>query len=267
MMSAKPLEGKRILITRAKAQAANFANQIRALGGIPVVIPLIKIHHPTDRTPLVEAVNDMRSFDWLVFTSQNGVKAFFSIVHTEKIPSEWLDNMKIAVVGEKTREPVEVQGFDAHVIPAGDYTAEALADELLKHVKRGERVLFPKGNLARDVLPDSLRQRGIHVEDVVAYETGMNEEAQADLATEVTSERLDVIAFTSPSTVNHFVTLLDSVDWRSKINQTCLAAIGPITERAMHKHGLTPNVVANLNTTEGLLQEVVQFLNNEEESK
>lgn len=267
MNSAKPLEGKRVLITRAKVQAESFANHVRALGGIPVVIPLITIIPPKSVTPFVESVNDMQAFDWLVFTSQNGVEAFFSIARSEEIPPEWLDNMKIAVVGEKTREPVIAHGYDAHVIPAGDFTAEALADELLKHVQRGERVLFPRGNLARDVLPQSLRERGIDVQDVVAYETGINDSAQAELVAEVTAERLDVIAFTSPSTVNHFVALLGSLNWRSKLQQTCLAAIGPITEQAMHKHGLMPDVVAKLNTTDGLLNEIVQYLKNEEESK
>lgn len=265
MNNAKPLEGKRVLVTRAKAQAERFARHIRNLGGSPVVIPLIKIARPNDVTLLVKAIHKLEAYDWLVFTSQNGVETFFSIVREENIPSEWIEKRKIAVVGEKTREPVNRYGYDARVIPSGSYTAESLSAELLKHVKPGERVLFPRGNLARDVLRESLRKHDIHVHDIVAYETRINEDAQTDLIAEVIDKKVDVIAFTSPSTVHHFVTLLDNEDWQASIQDTCLAAIGPITEQAMLKYGLLPNVVAKLNTTEGLLQDVVHYLKNGEE--
>lgn len=265
MTSDKPLEGKRILVTRAKAQAERFAASIRKLGGIPVVIPLIRIARPKDVAPLVEAINEIQSFDWLVFTSQNGVKAFFSFMRSEKISAAQLERLNIAVVGEKTRDAVHAYGCLAKVIPSGEYTAESLAAEFLRHVKRGERVLFPRGNLARDVLPKTLREHGVCVHDVIAYETGINEEVRHELQSEVIEGRLDAIAFTSPSTVDHFVTLLHSVNWRSKAAEICLAAIGPITEQMMKKHGLQPHVVAKLNTTDGLLQAIVEFFEKEEE--
>lgn len=260
------IKGKRILITRAKSQAESFANKIKTAGGIPVVIPLIAIVPPKQITPLREAVHHLQSYDWLVLTSQNGVEAFFSMIRSEEIPSEFVKRLKIAVVGEKTREPVVAHGFEAHVIPDTDYTAEALVEELLKKIKPGDRIVMARGNLARDVLPRSLRERGFDVHDVVAYETVMNEQAREELIKEVLSEQLDAIAFTSSSTVNHFVRLLGQTNWRNKLINTCLAAIGPITEKTMRKHGLYPDVVAKLNTIDGILHEIEAFFK-EKDSK
>ncbi len=258
-MKSKPLKGKRILITRAKPQAQQFANKVRTLGGIPVVIPLLTIGSPNNVAPMIDSLSRIQQFDWLVLTSQNGVKAFFSLYEELGIHPEKLLKLKIAVVGTKTLEAVVAHGYAGHLIPEGDFTAEALVEALLQKLRRGERVLMARGNLARDVLPDCLRQNGMYVEDVIAYETIINEKAQPDLVYEVIDRTVDAIAFTSSSTVTHFIELLNGYNWREAITNTCLAAIGPITERTMLDNQLTPGVIASVNTTDGLLEEMTAY--------
>lgn len=264
-MSSKPLEGKRILITRTKSQAKRFAENIRDLGGEPVVIPLISIVPPENQQPMLDAVRRIEQFDWLVLTSQNGVKAFFSVLEKEKIAKDQLTHIKIAVVGTKTKQAVENFGFQAYLIPEQHFTAEALIDALLGKIKKGEHVLMARGNLARDLLPEKLNEHGLHVVDVVAYETKLNQEGQKELIEEINNESLDVITFTSSSTVNHFVELLNKIDWKNKLKSTCLAAIGPITANTMNKYEIPPDVVAKVNTTEGLLEEIIHYFRRKKE--
>lgn len=258
-MKSKPLKGKRILVTRAKPQAQQFANKVRALGGIPVVIPLLTIRPPNNVDPLIDSLSRIQQFDWLVLTSQNGVRAFFSIYRELGINPKKILELKIAVVGTKTLEAVVAHGYDGHLIPEGDFTAEALVEALLQKLRRGERVLMARGNLARDILPDCLRQNGMYVEDVVAYETIINKNAQSDLVYEVIDRTVDGIAFTSSSTVTHFIELLNHYHWRAAIADTCLAAIGPITEKTMLANQLIPDVVASVNTTDGLLEDMTAY--------
>lgn len=262
-MSATPLKNKRVLITRTKTQAKHFAEKISNLGGEPVIIPLISIVSAANEEPLISAMKNIQHFDWLVLTSQNGVDAFFSVFNREHIKNEQIKGLKIAVVGSKTMQAVENIGLGAHLMPEHHYTAEALAEALLGKVKKGERVLMARGNLARNVLPENLMKNGIDVVDVIAYETIMNTEGQNELIKELHEEKLDVITFTSSSTVNHFVQLVKEIDWKTKLRSVCLAAIGPITASTMRHHGLTPDVVAKINTTDGLLDEVISYLNSE----
>ena len=259
MSSHKPLASKRILITRARRQSKRFADQIEAYGGIPIVIPLITIQLPKEKTNVIAAIKRIETFDWLIFTSQNGVQAFFSIAQAERIPFESFQHAKIAVVGKSTENCLRRYGFEADVVPEGEYTAESLAEKLVKRIETNERVLFARGDLARDVLIKSLQKRGIDIVDIVVYENTMNRDVQPDLIAEITNHHIDAVTFTSPSTVNCFVEMLEDIDWRNKLKDTCFAAIGPITERAMLRHGIHPDVVAQTNTTEGLVSALIRY--------
>lgn len=258
MNNDKPLAGKRILITRARSQAKRFADQIEAFGGIPIVIPLITIQLPADKTAAIASLKQIETFDWLIFTSQNGVKSFFSIAQAQQIPIESFQHVKIAVVGKSTENCLRRYGFEADVVPEGEYTAESLAEKLVNQVQKNERVLFARGDLARDVLIKTLQDHGIDIVDIIVYENTMNRVVQSDLIQAITNHHIDAITFTSPSTVNCFVEMLEDIDWRNRLKNTCFAAIGPITEQAMLRHGIEPDVIAKKNTTEGLVSALVE---------
>lgn len=259
MIEAKPLAGKKILITRAKSQSKRFASKIQTFGGIPIAVPLIAIQPPNDKQAIIETLKQIKTFDWLVFTSQNGVQAFFSVVQSERISFQSFQHLKMAVVGKSTDACLRQYGFKADVVPEGEFTAESLAKELLKNVQSNERVLFARGDLVRDVLMKTLRKHGIKIVDVVVYENKMNQEAQPQLLDEIKNNRIDAVAFTSPSTVDYFVAMLEDLDWQNSLINTCFAAIGPITERAMLRHGIEPDVIAQENTTDGLVSALVKY--------
>lgn len=261
MSNHKPLAGKRILITRARWQSKRFVDQIEAYGGIPVVTPLITIQLPADKTAVIAAFKQIETFHWLIFTSQNGVKSFFSIAQEQKIPFDSFQHVKIAVVGKSTENYLRRYGFEADVVPEGEFTAESLAEKLVNQIETNERVLFARGDLARDVLIKTLQKHGIDIVDVVVYENTMNRDVQTDLIAEITNHRIDAVTFTSPSAVNYFVEMLADIDWRNRFKGTCFAAIGPITEQAMLRLGIKPDVIAKKNTTEGLVSALIEYFN------
>lgn len=258
MSNVKPLAGKRILITRARGQSKRFAEQIESYGGIPVVIPLITIQLPIDKTAVITALKQIETFHWLIFTSQNGVKSFFSIAQAQQIPFDSFQHVKIAVVGKSTENSLRQYGFKADVVPEGEFTAESLAEKLVNQVQKNERVLFARGDLARDVLIKTLQNHGIDIVDVVVYENTMNRDVQTDLIQEITKYHIDAVTFTSPSTVNYFAEMLGHIDWRNRLKDTCFAAIGPVTEQAMLRIGIKPDVIAQKNTTDGLVSALLE---------
>lgn len=259
MSNVKPLAGKRILITRAREQSKRFSEQIETYGGIPVVIPLITIQLPADKTAVIAALKQIETFHWLIFTSQNGVKSFFSVAQAQKIPFDSFEHVKIAVVGKSTEHCLRRYGFEADIVPDGEFTAESLAEKLVNQIQTNERVLFARGDLARDVLIKTLQNHGIDIVDVVVYENTMNRDVQADLIQEITNHRIDAVTFTSPSTVSYFVEMLEDIDWKNRLKDTCFAAIGPITEQAMLRLGIEPDVVAKKNTAEGLVSALIEY--------
>lgn len=254
----RPLAGKRILITRAKEQAQDFAQQIKALGGIPIVIPLLSIQSPRDLAPVKRAIRRLDTFNWLVLTSQNGVHRFFQFVKQENGSIQRIGHLKIAVVGEKTLQTLQSYGVSADVVPRDEFTAEALLDCLLPQLEKGDRLLLARGNLARTILPDRLRNNGMEVVDIAIYETVTNRDGQHELRHLLAEKRLDAVAFTSSSTAKHFIHFVEDLDWKRN-DHLCLAAIGPITANTMTDLGIAPTVVAEKNTTEGLIEAIARY--------
>ena len=193
------------------------------------------------------------------------MQAFFSIAQAQQIPIESFQHIKIAVVGKATENCLRQYGFRADIVPQGEYTAESLAEELVNRVQKHERILFARGDLARDVLIRTLQKCGIDIVDIVVYENVMNRDVQPDLIAEITNHHIDAVTFTSPSTVNYFIKMLEEIDFKKHLNDTCWAAIGPITERAMLRHGIEPDVVAKKNTTEGLVSALIEYFSTKED--
>lgn len=253
---ARPLAGKRMLVTRASEQAAEFSREIIRHGGIPVELPVISFRRSEGSREIERTFERLSAFQWIVFTSSNGVRFFFERLHERQIvfPTE----AKVAVVGEKTAGTLQRYGVRADVIP-GEFVAESLILKLRPEVKPGDEVLLARGNLARSILPEALTKAGAHVTDLIVYHTVRNREIAPKLADLLKNDRLDVVTFTSSSTAHHFFDILKRMNIREAIDRVKIACIGPVTARTVKDNGLEPDIIADEYTVPGLLAALEQY--------
>lgn len=254
------LQGKRILVTRAKEQAESFSKKIEDLGGIAIEIPLIKIQAPANTELIDQTLQKINTYDWIVFTSINGVHYFFDFLEKNNISFSEVDRPKIAVVGKKTLQALERKGFLADLIP-DDFVAEDLFEKLIETVDKSETILLARGNLGRSLLPEKLSEMGIKVDDLILYENVLNIDKQVELIHLLETCSLDIITFTSSSTVTNFLELLQGTsDWQKWLENIQIACIGPITEKTAIEAGIIPQIVAKEYTVAGLLDAIVNFI-------
>lgn len=256
----QPLFAKRVLVTRAAEQAHLFAAALRERGAEPIEFAMIRITPPEDPAPLAQAVRNVRSYAWIVFTSKNAVDAFFASVRTQGGDARWLGNAKIAAIGPATAQALLPHGVHADVVPDA-YRGEALAEQILAAhggSLSGVSVLLPRAAVARDVLPDMLRAAGARVDVVEAYRTrGPDETTVIELRRLLEARELDVVTFTSSSTVEHTLAALGD-DAKRLLSGLTLASIGPITSDTARKLGLTIDVSAEPYTIPGLVTALCQ---------
>lgn len=253
---ARPLFGKRVAITRSGEQAPALAALLRQAGAVPVPFPAIEIMPPADPAPLRQAVRDAGSYDWVVFTSVNGVRAFFAELDAQGADVRRLGAARVAAIGPATRDALRERGLRADVMP-DEYRGEAVASALLAAEGgdgSGKRVLLARAAVARDALPEALREAGAGVDVVPAYRTvAAGAERGAELARMLEAGELDAITFTSPSTVQYTLAALGP-EGVALLGRTRIAAIGPITGAAAQASGLEVAVTADDYTTAGLVQ-------------
>jgi uroporphyrinogen-III synthase len=228
------LSGRRIVITRPVGDAERLANRLRALGAEPIVAPSIEIEF-TDPPELDAALAALPRFDWMVFTSRNGVEAVFRL--TQRIGGP-----RIAAIGPATAAALQERGVRADVVP-DEYVAEAVLDALGD--VRGLRILLPRADIARRALTDGLRARGAEVEEIAAYRT------RAVGGTRPRLDGADAVTFTSSSTVRGFLEAGPLPDGAKVV------CIGPITARTARESGLTVTAVAAEYTEDGLIAALV----------
>jgi uroporphyrinogen III methyltransferase/synthase len=239
----QPLFGRRVLVTRAADQAVELCHALQSLGAEPVVMPMLTLLPASDPAPLDHALARLPEFDALVFTSANAVR--FS-VDRARAGGVDLSTFGGAVfcVGPKTAAAAADAGLRPFATPPGRFDAEGVLAEIERvFPPRGRRFLVPHSELARDVLPEGLAAAGADVEAVIAYR---NEPAPVDtqrLREDLVEGRLDVLTFTSPSIVRRFRESLDDAAFEAA-GRCCVAAIGPVTARALERVGLPPDVMA-----------------------
>lgn len=242
-----PLFGKRVLITRPADQAAEFAAKLWELGAEPIIAPTIAIGPPDDLDAAKDAVRRVRSYQWIVFTSANGVRAFFDRLIAEGRDARAFGDTRIAAIGPKTAEALAAHGVRADFIPAR-CVSEELAQELLKKSDKGDRILLYRAQEARDVLPDALRDGGREVDVAAAYKTTLVDDA--DIARQ--AMKCDVWTFASASAVHGFMrNVPDAVNLS---HGKYIACIGPITAQAANTVGIRVDRVAEEYTVDGLLK-------------
>jgi uroporphyrinogen III methyltransferase/synthase len=247
----RPLFGKRILVPRAPHQAEATARAIRERSAEPIVLPVIEIVAPPDPEPLARAAREAQRYDWIVFTSANGVDRFFAALWAEGRDARALAEAKVAVIGPKTGAALEKYGLRPDLV-AAEFVGEAVGQALLA---RGpvRRVLIPRALVARDALPEMLRAAGAEVNVVAAYQTKpVSADRAKTLREKLACGEIDVAMFTSGSTVASMFEILGD-DARALLARVVIASIGPVTSKALAERGLTPTVTAAVYTVAGLL--------------
>jgi uroporphyrinogen III methyltransferase / synthase len=243
-----PLFGKRVLVTRPENQAVAFAKALRARGAEPILAPTIAIGPPDDVRAAHRCVDDLQAYAWIVFTSRNGVDAFFDRLEQLNADARYVGAVKVAAIGSQTAERLERYGVRPDVVP-DTFISEEIARALIDAAHAGDRVLVYRAQEARDVLPRMLAGAGLRPTVVAAYRTTFPHDA----AYAEKTARADVLTFTSASTVRGFAELLGGSARAADISRgKIVACIGPIAAEAAREAGLTVDVVAKTFTTGGL---------------
>ncbi|AJY76049.1 uroporphyrinogen-III C-methyltransferase [Paenibacillus beijingensis] len=254
----KPLFGTRVLVTRARAQASELCDRIEALGGEPCEYPVIDVREPESPQAALairEALADPQRYDWIMFTSVNGVEYFFRWLKRLGVDIRAFHRARIAAVGPKTAEALEARGLCVDSLPF-KFQADGLLDSLADHIEPGQTALLPRGDLARETLPAALDQRGVKSVTVDVYETVLAD-AQDVFALEwLRNKEVHVVTFTSSSTVTNLMELLrrSGVDNPAELLQGAeIACIGPVTARTAKEAGLTVTIEPQEATIDGLV--------------
>ncbi|WP_028841233.1 uroporphyrinogen-III C-methyltransferase [Thermodesulfobacterium hveragerdense] len=250
----KPLFGKRIAVTRTREQASKLSSLLEELGAEVVELPLIKVV-PVYNTEFLERLT---LYDWLVFTSENGVRFFIKALLETERDLRALKDLKIAVIGKATAEALEGWGIKADLIPEKNFTQEGLLEAFSKIPMKGKKVLIARAKEARDVLPKGLEELGAIVDIVSIYQTVLPEETKNAFKEEL-KQGVDVITFTSSSTVKNFFRLLLELEQEGDLKNTLFASIGPITSQELIKHGVTPQIEAKEYTIPGLVEAILTY--------
>jgi uroporphyrinogen III methyltransferase/synthase len=254
-----PLFGKRILVARAREQAGRTAALLRERGADPVVVPMLEILPPTDSGPMEEAAAHLDRYGWVVLTSANGVERLLEEVFRRGKDARAFGRTKIAVVGPGTAAALERFGLRPDLV-ASDHKGEGVAADLLAALDGSRpRILVARAEIARDVVPDALREAGCAVDVVPTYRTCPPPRPLLDaLAALLDGGEIDAVTFTSSSTVEH---LCDALGDRAVdlLGRTRVASIGPITSDTARKRGLRVDVTAGKHTIEGLVAAIEGF--------
>jgi uroporphyrinogen III methyltransferase/synthase len=255
----RPLFGRRIVVTRARAQAGELSERLERLGAEAIEFPTIEIHPPDDFGPLDAAIEDLDSFDWLIFTSVNGVEAF-----VERLGHHGLDlravprGAKIAAIGPATAEKIQDLGLRVDVVPQ-EFRAEALIESVTGASLAGLRILIPRARVAREILPEKLREDDAEVVVAPAYESVPSLEGRDRLAERIGRGEVDCVTFTASSTVENFIRAFGAEDAARLVAQTRVACIGPITAETARGHGIRVDAEAREYTIAGLIEAVVDL--------
>jgi uroporphyrinogen III methyltransferase/synthase len=256
--SARPLLGKTVMITRARAQAAGLARKIEDLGGAVIECATIRIDPPESYDALDAAIEHIHDYDWLIFTSVNGVEQFLARAERFHRTAGDLNGIRLAAIGPETAGRLKSAGISDCLIPHR-FRAEGLLDALGPESVRNKKVLIPRAAKARDILPETLRDWGADVNVVDAYRTGAPSADTAEVKNLLRRRRVDVITFTSSSTVTNFAGLLPGEKLRDILAGVAIACIGPITQQTVEELGGHVDVVAEEFTIDGLIRALVDY--------
>jgi len=260
-VTALPLAGRRVLVTRAAHQTGKLSEGLRALGAVPVEVPAIEIRPPLSYEPLDAALCQLQSYDWLILTSANTVRVLEERAAVLGISFEKLYGLKVAAVGEATAAAARRAGLAVTWVPEL-YVAESLLQGLLEGLAQAaprQRILLARAAVARDVIPDALRAAGAEVDVVEAYRNVLPE-AAPELLRRALAEGIDAATFTSSSSVTHLAEAARAAVLEWPFARVPAVSIGPITSQTLRELGWEPTGEANPSDIPGLIAAVEQVL-------
>jgi len=252
-----PLAGRRFLVTRPQAQAADFILLLEQQGGTAVCIPTIEIVPPKSWALFDFAMRDLDDFDILILTSVNGVRAFFDRLLENNQYYGVLTDMLIVAVGPKTAAAIEENHIHPDIIPA-DHRAEGVVAELLKSGVKGKRILYPRAEIARPLIIETLENAGAEVVAPIAYRTVMPESSKVEVRNLLSAGGLDAICFSSSSTFNNLHTMLGD-DLKTLQGETKFFSIGPQTSETIRSHGFEVALEPEQWTLDALVAAIVDY--------
>ena len=259
MPGNKPLEGKNVLVTRERSQAAILSESLDARGARVVVCPLIAFSPPSDWAPADRCLERLSEYDGLLFTSANAVEFTFRRMEEQGIPLESAQRVVAYAVGPATAEALALRAIRVHSLP-NSFQAEGLATLLERDKIEGKKFLFPRAREAREWLPKTLEEKGARVDVAVVYETRTAAENRNLLREALDTEELDYFTFTSSSTVRSFVDLAAPRQGRGAWQTIPAACIGEITAEAARAEGFRDILTALPSTIPGLVQAIVDHV-------
>lgn len=252
----KPLFGKRILVTRAREQLSELTAGLEQLGASCIEAPAIEIVPPDSYEPLQNAVAKLADYDWLIFTRTNGVKRFFQYLYSHKKDSRALSGLKICAIGVKTAEELLKFGIRADIVPA-EFRVEGSIEALRAKISDKTKILIPRALITRDILPEKLREIGAKVDIVPVYKTISGSEEDRHIQEMLAAGKVDVITFTSSSTVKNFLKTIGAA--KKYLSNIKLACIGPVTAAACLENGLEPEIIAGKYTVKDLIKAIKDY--------
>ncbi|WP_342743901.1 uroporphyrinogen-III C-methyltransferase [Desulfamplus magnetovallimortis] len=261
----RPLFGKQIVVTRARAQASGFIETLTELGATCIEIPTIKVVAPQDNTPLEKALKEIAKYDWIVFTSVNGVKFFFDTLFKSGKDVRIMGHLKCACIGPVTKQELMKHGIVCDVLPES-YRAESVIEAFSGMEIKNKNILLPRAKEARSILPEELSKMGAIVEEVTVYITEQVEDEKQKLLSLLEKNEIDMVTFTSSSTVKNFKALLPQNSFKAMLENVKTASIGPITSDTAKSEGIIPDITASEFTIPGLINAIIDYYRNREPS-
>ena len=258
----KPLEGKRVVVTRAAEQAGELVRALEENGAEVLLLPSVSFAEVEDKQPLDAAIHSLYRFDWLLLTSQNAVRFLAARCHEHGINPAALAGAlpRVAAVGPATAEAARKEGFEVKFV-ASRNTGAGLAEEMRDQVQ-GKKVLLPRSDRASGDLPASLSRAGADVTQVIAYRTLPLPATAHGALEEIRQGRADVVSFASPSAFHAFAGQMGAGAMRRLSERTVFAAIGPVTARAIQESGFSVEIEAVDASSEGLVAAIISWFAN-----
>lgn len=257
---ARPLFGRRVLVTRPRDQAADLVSRLGLLGADVIEAPLIRIEPPDDLGPLRDAAAGAGTFDWIVFASTNAVDAFMTALLDGDGDVRDLKGPRLCAVGAGTAERLAGYGIKVDLVP-GEFRSEALVAAITATGPvDGARVLLPRASIGRELVAERLREAGAIVTDIVAYRTLLNDATRAgepDVYKLLLEGQIDVVTFASPSAARSFVAIYGAEPAADLLQHTVVAVIGPTTAEVTRQLGLPVTLQPSTSTIAGLVDVIV----------
>lgn len=250
-----PLFGKRILVTRARHQASGLSRLLAERGAVPVELPVIDIQPVSDTEELDEALLHLEKYHWVLFTSANGVEAFFRRLYALNLDARWLRGIKVGAIGPATAEALKQHGLRPDYLPQ-NYTTDGLVAGLKPQHIKGCRFLLPRADIAGKELAQGIAELGAEVHEVTTYRTVPPRDTASDARKMLASGEIDIVTFTSSSTVTNLLAVLGGE--RQTLQKAKIACIGPQTGVTAARAGLRVDIVAQEHTIPGLVEAMEQ---------